>query len=61
VRPRECENENCDYVTGVDGNDRPFTQWEHVDECDGPVAYSPPKLEDVHKRSFAAFLLNGQK
>jgi hypothetical protein len=59
--PRECDNDDCDYVTGVDDNGVAFIRWEHVLGCEGPVEYALPRPEDVRKGSFLDFLMNGQK
>lgn len=54
--PRECDNDACDYETGVvDG--KPKAWWVHVSECDGPVAFELPK--EVKPGTFLDFLLNG--
>lgn len=31
--PRECDNDDCDYVSYVDDNGQPRVRWEHVAEC----------------------------
>jgi hypothetical protein len=60
VLPRECDNDACDYETGViDG--RAAAWWVHADTCDGPVAFKPPCPESVQRGSFADFLLNGAR
>lgn len=55
--PRECDNDDCDYETGVDDNGVPYARWEHVEGCDGLPVYTPPNPEDVRPGSFLAFLM----
>lgn len=56
--PRECDNGDCDYETGVvDG--APSIWWVHVPECEGPVKYDLPRPEDVIPGTFLDFLMNG--
>lgn len=31
--PRECDNDECDYETYVDGNGVPRAKWVHVPDC----------------------------
>lgn len=37
---RECDNDNCEYETGVGPDGRPRVWWVHVPECDGPVNFT---------------------
>lgn len=58
--PRECDNDDCDYETGViDGEAKIW--WVHVDGCEGLVQYEPPAPEDVRPGSVADFLMNGPR
>lgn len=52
--PRECDNDDCDYETGVDGAGRPRARWVHDPACEGPVEFVPPT--DVPDGSFLAYL-----
>ena len=58
--PRECDNDACDYETGVRAG-RPQAWWNHVDGCEGPVEFPVPDPQSVRPGSFADFLLNGPK
>lgn len=53
--PRECDNDDCDYETGVDDSGKPRAWWVHVAPCEGPVAFRAP--DEVHPESFLAFLM----
>lgn len=52
--PRECDNDDCDYETYVDGNGNPQVRWVHFDGCDGPVKFQMPT--EIPKGSFLEFL-----
>lgn len=53
--PRECDNDDCDYETGVDSNGRPFARWVHHHTCDGPVEFELPT--EVRPGSFLEYLV----
>lgn len=55
VLPRECDNDACDYETGVDGEGRPRAWWVHAPECKGLVEYEVPT--EASPGSFLAYLL----
>lgn len=60
MTPRECDNDTCNYETGVvDGVAKSW--WVHAEECDGPVECEPPRPEDVKPGSFLDFLMNGPR
>lgn len=53
---RECDNDDCEYETGV-RNGRPAVWWVHVPECiDSPEARLPV-MPERHVTEFRAFLL----
>lgn len=35
--PRECDNDDCDYDSHVDGRGRAGARWEHAPECRASV------------------------
>lgn len=56
--PRECDNDACDYETGVvDGAAKAW--WVHVPECAGPVTYDLPT--EAECGTFLDYLLNGPR
>ena len=60
MSPRECDNDDCDYETGVvDGEAKAW--WVHVPECAGLKAFQPPRPEDVKSGTFLDFLMNGPR
>ncbi len=54
---RECDNDDCDYVTYVDDAGHPRVRWEHVSSCAGLVRYELPDPGDAPDGSFQAYLL----
>jgi hypothetical protein len=56
VVPRECDNDNCDYETYVDGEGRPRARWVHAEECEGPVPFEELRVKDAPEGSFLAYL-----
>lgn len=53
--PRECDNDDCDYETGVrDGVPRAW--WVHVPGCQPLESRAPGTPEVIDNRSFLSFM-----
>lgn len=52
--PRECDNDDCDYETGV-RNGRPMAWWVHVSPCAGPVSFGQTNSNSIDERDSLAF------
>jgi hypothetical protein len=56
VLPRECDNDDCDYYTYVDGEGRGRARWEHVEGCEGPVNFESEIPATAPEGSFLAYM-----
>jgi hypothetical protein len=62
VIPRQCDNDDCDYETGIDPDTgRAQAWWIHAESCSGPVELPPIDPSTIPPSSFAAFLLGISK
>jgi len=55
VIPRECDNDDCDYETGVRAG-VPTAWWVHSEKCAGPVDFTPTTNNSIDGSSFLSFL-----
>lgn len=58
--PRECDNDACDYETGV-VNGQPRAWWVHDESCEGPVDFESRIPDNAPEGSFLAYLLGRGK